>query len=88
MKASFSIVVAVALGVAPMLAQGGTRKKNTRTQSDLSVTKKIDKASPQIAQTAAAPSPTPKKTTKKAVISHGVLNDKATRRQPPHPEIH
>ena len=72
-----------------MLAQGGTRKKNTRTQSDLSVTKKVDKPSPQIAQTAATPSPTaPKKTTKKAVISHGVLNDKATRRQPPYPEIH
>jgi hypothetical protein len=89
MKPSFSIVVAVALVVAPMLAQGGTRKKDARTHSDLNVTKKFDKATPQLAQTAATPKPTATpKTIKKAPISRGVLNSKALAKpQPAYPPV-
>lgn len=85
MKGMSSIVVIAALIFAPILAQGGTKKKVIH--SDITVTKKNESASPKLAQTptnSPQPSATPtKKTAKKTVVSQGVLNGKAISKPPP-----
>ena len=86
MKRSFSLAVAIAFLVMPLLAQAGTKKKVIH--SDVTVTKKNDKASAQLSQRTTTSSPHPtatpvKKPVKKAVVSTGVLNDKAISKPPP-----
>ena len=82
MKAAFSVGVAVALIVVPILAEGGTKRTNPRAHSDLTVTQKNDKASAKMSTSTTTSSPHPtatpvKSAAKKTKISEGVLNGKA-----------
>lgn len=93
MKAFVFVVVVVGFVITPMPAHGGTKKTSAPVHSDLTVTKKDDKASPALSQNSTTPSPhlkaaPVKKAAKKTVISEGVLNNKAiTKPQPAYPPI-
>ena len=92
MNASFSLLIAVGFLITPMFAFGGTKKTNTTDHSDLTVTKNSDKASAAQVSTTSSPHPTAtpakKAAAKKAVVSEGVLNNRAiTKPKPAYPPI-
>ena len=91
MKAALSVAIAIALVLVPRIGYSGTKKKVTH--SDLTVSKKVDPASPKLYErtTTSAPHPTAtpvKAAAKKTKISQGVLNGKAiSKPQPAYPPI-
>ena len=92
MKTASSFAVAVAFLIVSSVAQAGTKKKVTHT--DLTITQKNDKASPQLSQNTTTTSPHPSATpvrkaaAKKTTVSEGVLNGKAiSKPQPAYPPI-
>lgn len=95
MKALLLVLAACVLAASPAVAKD--KKKNKVSPHEFTITKKSDKASPQLAEAhpsatprtnpAPTPMPYPAKT-KKAKVSSGVLNGKAiTKPQPAYPAI-